>query len=486
MTVTSLQAGAARARAPAHGAELAGVPPRPAHVVAGGMARHAGVLPVGRAARALRGVAVAAGAGRAQPVLAGGLADEAGGARVVAVGAPLQERHPPHPPQLLRGGGVVRLALPRLHAAVEGLQRQLALQVPDDLSLSLPRASSVHFSKNVVEGAGMDTHLAHSWAGAGRVAHGGGGAGDEPLHLVGVVVGLQPWVDELHGELPVQSFRQQRPCPRDQSLVVFVGLVGQDRSLAGDDLQKHDAEGEDVGPVGYFPGVGVLRRHVPESPHHPRRNMAIVSVLDLGQPKVGDLGLKVVIEKDVGRLDVAMDDLRMTVLVQVCQALGRPERDPPPALPVQQRRSVAGVVQVGLERVVGDVLVDEQPLVAMDAVPQQRDEVAVVHAADALHLGAELALALPAAGPEPLDGHLPRRRARAQRAAVHVPEPALPQQLGVREPVRRRRQVRVRHRAARDRRVRGRLVGGRGAAAALPRADRCVWRWWWRVHWRYG
>uniref|UniRef100_A0A452ZK61 Uncharacterized protein n=1 Tax=Aegilops tauschii subsp. strangulata TaxID=200361 RepID=A0A452ZK61_AEGTS len=225
---------------------------------------------------------------------------------------------------------------------------------------------------------------------------------------------------------------------------------------------------------------------LPESPHHPRRNMAIVSVLDLGQPKVGDLGLKVVIEKDVGRLDVAMDDLRMTVLVQVCQALGRPERDPPPALPVQQRRSVAGVVQVGLERVVGDVLVDEQPLVAMDAVPQQRDEVAVVHAADALHLGAELALALPAAGPEPLDGHLPRRRARAQRAAVHVPEPALPQQLGVREPVRRRRQVRVRHRAARDRRVRGRLVGGRGAAAALPRADRCVWRWWWRVHWRYG
>jgi hypothetical protein len=32
----------------------------------------------------------------------------------------------------------VRLALPRLDAGVEGVQRQLALQVPDDLCLARP------------------------------------------------------------------------------------------------------------------------------------------------------------------------------------------------------------------------------------------------------------------------------------------------------------------------------------------------------------
>lgn len=129
-------------------------------------------------------------------------------------------------------------------------------------------------------------------------------------------------------------------------------------------------------------------------------------------------------------------------------------------------------VEVELEGLVGDVLVDEQPLVAVDAVANEGDEVAVVDAADALDLGAELAVALPAAGPEPLDGHLPL----PQRAAVHVPEPALPQQVGVREAARRRRQVRVRHRAARHRRRRRRMrllrgrgePVGRGGAGALP------------------
>jgi hypothetical protein len=79
-------------------------------------------------------------------------------------------------------------------------------------------------------------------------------------------------------------------------------------------------------------------------------------------------------------------------------------------------------MQVELERLVGHVLVDEQALLAVDAVSDEGDEVLVVHAADDLHLGAELAVALPAPGAQLLDGHL----TPAHRAAVHVPEPALP------------------------------------------------------------
>jgi hypothetical protein len=124
-------------------------------------------------------------------------------------------------------------------------------------------------------------------------------------------------------------------------------------------------------------------------------------------------------------------------------------------------------VEVELEGLVGDVLVDEQPLLAEEAVADEGDEVLVVDAADDLHLGAELAVALPAAGAQLLDGHL----LTAQRAAVHVPEPALPEQVRVREPVRRRRQVVVPERAARDRRrrVQRRHRGLGRPAAALPR-----------------
>ena len=54
--------------------------------------------------------------------------------------------------------------------------------------------------------------------------------------------------------------------PRNQGLVV-VGLGRQDRGLPGDEFQKHDAEGVDVGPVGYLAGGGVLRRQVPGQEH---------------------------------------------------------------------------------------------------------------------------------------------------------------------------------------------------------------------------
>lgn len=44
---------------------------------------------------------------------------------------------------------------------------------------------------------------------------------------------------------------------------------------------------------------------------------------------------------------------------------------------------------MGVERLVGDKLVDQQPLVGVDTVPNQRDKVPVVHAADDLDLRPE-------------------------------------------------------------------------------------------------
>lgn len=105
-------------------------------------------------------------------------------------------------------------------------------------------------------------------------------------------------------------------------------------------------------------------------------------------------------------------------------------------------------MEVVVQRVVGDEVVDEEAVVLGDAVADEGDEVAVVDTADDLHLGLELALALPAPGLELLHRHL--LAAAREDAPVHVPEPALPQQVRRREPARRQRQLVVREGALRE------------------------------------
>lgn len=97
-----------------------------------------------------------------------------------------------------------------------------------------------------------------------------------------------------------------------------------------------------------------------------------------------------------------------------------------------------------VKRLVRDKLIDQQPLVGVDAVPNQRDEVPVVHAADDLDLRPELAVALPAPRLELLDRHLHA----VEPAPVHAAEPALPDDVARSEPVRRGGELLVRVRAA--------------------------------------
>lgn len=73
------------------------------------------------------------------------------------------------------------------------------------------------------------------------------------------------------------------------------------------------------------------------------------------------------------------------------------------------------------QRAVGDELVDEHPVVCDDAVADEGNEVAVMDAADDLHLCLEFALPLPASNLELLHGHT---LAVAQPPLVHAPEPA--------------------------------------------------------------
>lgn len=56
-----------------------------------------------------------------------------------------------------------------------------------------------------------------------------------------------------------------------------------------------------------------------------------------GEPKVGDFGLHILVEKDVAELDVSVDDSQVRLLVQVGQSLGRAQHDLVPRFPSQYR-----------------------------------------------------------------------------------------------------------------------------------------------------
>lgn len=63
----------------------------------------------------------------------------------------------------------------------------------------------------------MVLYLGHPRARPRGLAHGGRGARDQPLHVVRVVVGLQPGVNQLVVVLLLHSSRQQRPSLLDRN-----------------------------------------------------------------------------------------------------------------------------------------------------------------------------------------------------------------------------------------------------------------------------
>jgi hypothetical protein len=128
--------------------------------------------------------------------------------------------------------------------------------------------------------------------------------------------------------------------------------------------------------------------------HSGARYPAEVPPHQLGEAEVGDLRHQRAVEQDVLRLDVAVDDAVAAALVQVQQPPRRADRDLVPRAPAQHGGG-GGFSEEGLvQRAVGHVVVDEQPLAAAaGAEAAEADEVDVVDRADGAHLVPELLVA---------------------------------------------------------------------------------------------
>lgn len=85
-----------------------------------------------------------------------------------------------------------------------------------------------------------------------------------------------------------------------------------------------------------------------------------------------------------------------------------------------------------LQGVIGDELINKQPLVICNAVSHQRHQMPVMHAANDLNLGLELPLPLPTPHLQLLHRH---RLPVGEIPLVHTPEPAFSDHVLGRKPV---------------------------------------------------
>lgn len=96
-----------------------------------------------------------------------------------------------------------------------------------------------------------------------------------------------------------------------------------DGSLPRDELEKHDPEAVDIGFDGELARPLVLRGAVAVRPHDPGGHVRLVpDRSQLCQPEIGEFGIVVLVEQDVGRLQVAVNHGRVGLIVQILQPFG--------------------------------------------------------------------------------------------------------------------------------------------------------------------
>ncbi|XBH74444.1 hypothetical protein VPH35_101389 [Triticum aestivum] len=201
-------------------------------------------------------------------------------------------------------------------------------------------------------------------------------------------------------------------------------------AVAAHRLEQHHAVAVHVRLDGDGQVGEPLRREVPPGAAHAgeRPVPVVLGVDELGEAEVGHLGVVLLVEQDVLRLDVAVHDGVAALLVQVRDAARRAHGHREPRRPRHRLAAVAaaaGAEEEGVQRAVLHELVDEQAVPALGAEADEADQVEVVRAADGGHLHPELLLPLL----DPLQLLHRHHRPVRQHAAVHGAEPARAQLL---------------------------------------------------------
>ncbi|KAJ6825720.1 uncharacterized protein M6B38_335115 [Iris pallida] len=204
------------------------------------------------------------------------------------------------------------------------------------------------------------------------------------------------------------------------------------RGTGAQHLEQDHAEGVHVRLVRELPTPEVLGIEIPEAPLDRRANVGVLwGRAGLRQPEVRNLGDPVPVQKNVGGLDVAVDDAVLRSGVEVVQPPCGSDTYLQPLLPRQRR--LLGLVQVIAEGPVSHVVVNQDHFPVLFAVADERDQVAVAELRQHLDFGLELPDSLPRQGVPSLDRH--SRRSAVEVPAEDVSEPPNAEEQGLVETV---------------------------------------------------
>ncbi|KAF7806643.1 LEAF RUST 10 DISEASE-RESISTANCE LOCUS RECEPTOR-LIKE PROTEIN KINASE-like 2.2 [Senna tora] len=142
---------------------------------------------------------------------------------------------------------------------------------------------------------------------------------------------------------------------------------------------------------------GVTRRPSPSGHSY----VSVLPVTELGQTEIRYLGAQVIVQEDVARFYVVVDDPLLAFLVQVRDPSRGPHRDLVELLESQGGPLAIGfaaVVQIIVQRSVSHVLVNKCPRVILEAESGEADEIEVMDSPDCAHFRDELLLHSPIVG----------------------------------------------------------------------------------------
>ncbi len=186
------------------------------------------------------------------------------------------------------------------------------------------------------------------------------------------------------------------------------------------ELVEHDAGGKDVGAPVDLLSLDLLRRHVgrraDDGADLGRLGLVALGLVHARHAEIGELGVALGVDHDVGRLDVAMDDARLVREFERIQQLGHQAENRAEVVPLVG-------VEVVLELLALDVLHHDVREIALGSEVVHLHDVAVVEPRDGAHFTLEAhgnharGFLIELAGEDGLDRH-PAAQVRVE-AVVH-------------------------------------------------------------------